>query len=111
MRSSDADTERATGAPWAGSHITRRPRRLRQSPTLRRMVREPTLGADDFVHPIFVPAGTNIERPIGSMPRHSHRSVDMRARDIEESAGLGVPAVLLFGIPSEKDGTGSGAWD
>ena len=103
------DTERA-GNTAAGSPY-RRPRRLRQSPMLRRMVRETTLSTDDFIHPMFVVAGSNIERPINSMPGHAQRSVDMLARDIDEVSGLGIPAVLLFGIPGEKDSTGSGAWD
>jgi porphobilinogen synthase len=103
------DMEKPTGT--LASAMTRRPRRLRQSPTLRRMVRETTLSAADFIHPIFVVAGTNVERPISSMPGHSQRSVDMLIRDIEEIVALEIPAVLLFGIPAEKDATGSGAWD
>lgn len=113
MRSIDSDA--ATGATGATgtsvSQVTRRPRRLRQSAVLRRMVRETTLSVDDFIHPMFVVAGSRIEQPIGSMPGHAQRSVDMLARDIDEVAGLAIPAVLLFGIPAEKDATGSGAWD
>jgi porphobilinogen synthase len=92
-------------------HLTGRLRRLRQSSTLRRMVRETTLNVYDFIHPIFVTAGTNIERPIGSMPGHAQRSVDVLASDVAEVAELGIPAVLLFGIPAGKDAVGSGAWD
>jgi porphobilinogen synthase len=103
------DLEKPTGT--TASAVTRRPRRLRQSPTLRRMVRETTLSAADFIHPIFVVAGTKVERPISSMPGHSQRSVDTLGRDIEEIVALEIPAVLLFGIPAEKDATGSGAWD
>jgi porphobilinogen synthase len=104
----DAETERTTDA--AGL-LSRRPRRLRRSPTLRRMVRETTLDAGDFIYPIFVTVGHNIERPIGSMPGHAQRSVDLLARDIDDIVELGIPAVLLFGIPEEKDALGSGAWD
>jgi porphobilinogen synthase len=75
------------------------------------MVRETTLSAADFIHPIFVSAGTKVERAISSMPGHSQRSVDTLGRDIEETIALEIPAVLLFGIPAEKDATGSGAWD
>jgi len=75
------------------------------------MVRETTLSAADFIHPIFVVAGTKVERAISSMPGHSQRSVDTLGRDIEEIVALEIPAVLLFGIPAEKDATGSGAWD
>jgi porphobilinogen synthase len=75
------------------------------------MVRETILSAADFIHPIFVVAGTKVERAISSMPGHSQRSVDTLGRDIEEIVALEIPAVLLFGIPAEKDATGSGAWD
>src|SRR6266571_1832472 len=97
----NAETERTTDA--ASGRLSRRPRRLRRSPTLRRMVRETTINVDDFNYPVFVTAGRNIERPIGSMPGHAQRSVDMLARDIDEVTELGIPAVLLFGIPEEKD--------
>src|SRR5437667_11542540 len=101
----DAETERTTDT--AAGRPSRRPRRLRQSPTLRRMVRETTLNADDFIYPVFVTAGRNLERPIGSMPGHAQRSVDMLAREIDEIVELGIPAVLLFGIPEQKDALGS----
>jgi porphobilinogen synthase len=75
------------------------------------MVRETRLSADDFIYPIFATAGTHVERPIASMPGHAQRSVDMLPSDVEEVAALGIPAVLLFGIPAEKDAQGSGAWE
>jgi porphobilinogen synthase len=102
-----------TGQPidTALNRLSGRPRRLRQSPALRRMVRETTLSVNDFIYPLFVTSGSNIERPIGSMPGHAQRSVDMLASDIDEVAGMGIPAVLLFGIPADKDAVGSGAWD
>src|SRR5687767_1366386 len=90
---------------------TIRPRRLRRTGTLRRMVRETTLRADDFVHPLFVAVGSGVERPISSMPGHAQRSVDRLAWDVEGALELGVPAVLLFGIPEAKDAIGSAGWD
>jgi porphobilinogen synthase len=88
-----------------------RPRRLRRTTTLRRMVRETVLAADDFIYPLFVTAEAGIVRPIGSMPGHAQWSVDRVAAEIEEVVTLGVPAVLLFGLPAHKDATGSGASD
>src|SRR5437763_16268462 len=88
-----------------------RPRRLRRNPALRRMVRETILTPDDFVYPLFVTGGQGFVRPISSMPGQAQRSVDMLGPEIEEIASLAIPAVLLFGIPDEKDPTGSGAWD
>ncbi|HMA36309.1 MAG TPA: porphobilinogen synthase [Chloroflexia bacterium] len=89
----------------------RRPRRLRQGATLRAMVRETTLDAADFIYPLFVVDGQGVERPIGSMPGHAQRAVDRLAPVVAELGPLGIPAVLLFGIPARKDATGSGAWD
>ncbi len=88
-----------------------RPRRLRRTPALRRMVRETTLAAADLIAPLFVAAGHDILRPISSMPGHAQRSVDHLAGEIEELQKAGVSSVLLFGIPAEKDTAGSGAWD
>ena len=92
-------------------HPGPRPRRLRRTPALRRMVRETTLRPDDLIHPLFVAAGSEFERPIGSMPGHAQRSVDRLGAELDEVAGLGIPAVLLFGIPAEKDAIGSAGWD
>jgi porphobilinogen synthase len=75
------------------------------------MVRETTLSVDDFIYPLFVTEGQRFERPISSMPGHAQRSVDMIASEIDDTAEAGIPAVLLFGIPGDKDATGSGAWD
>ncbi|HET9495769.1 MAG TPA: porphobilinogen synthase [Chloroflexia bacterium] len=90
---------------------TRRPRRLRRTAALRGMVRETTFTADNFIYPLFLIEGTDAVRPIASMPGQAQRSVDTLAPEIDEVASLGIPAVLLFGIPGEKDATGSGAWD
>jgi porphobilinogen synthase len=88
----------------------RRPRRLRRTETLRRMVRETQLSVDDFVYPLFVTHEANTRREIGSMPGNFHWSVDRIAAECEEVAALGIPAVLLFGIPEEKDPLGGGAY-
>lgn len=84
-----------------------RPRRLRRSKNMRRMVRETSLSTDNLIATLFVRHGNNVERPIGSMPGHAQFSVDRVARQAETLAKLGIPAVLLFGIPETKDATGS----
>jgi porphobilinogen synthase len=84
-----------------------RPRRLRQSANLRRLVRETSLTADDLIYPLFVRPGQEIRRPIASMPGQAQLSVDMLAAEAAEIAGLGIPAVILFGIPEVKDASGS----
>lgn len=86
---------------------TTRPRRLRRTPTLRRMVRETMLTPNDFIYPLFVTHGTRLQRPIGSMPEQFQWSVDMLPRQAEEIAALGIPAVILFGLPATKDAVGS----
>jgi porphobilinogen synthase len=93
--------------PSTGGFPVQRPRRLRRSPALRRMVRETQLAADDFVYPLFVAHGTGIQREIASMPGVYQWSVDRLPKEIEELAALGVPSVVLFGIPAEKDEIGS----
>ena len=84
-----------------------RPRRLRLSPNLRRMVRETALSPADFIYPLFVRPGQGIRNPIGSMPGQHQLSVDQLAQEAEEIAGLGIPGVILFGIPEEKDPCGT----
>jgi porphobilinogen synthase len=83
-----------------------RARRLRRTEALRRMVRETTLTPDDFIYPLFVRPGTGIQKPIASMPGQYQWSVDTLVTEIKEAAALGVPAVVLFGIPEEKDPRG-----
>jgi porphobilinogen synthase len=75
------------------------------------MVRETAFTSSDFIYPLFLVDSTGTVRPIASMPEQAQRSVDMLAPEIDQVAALGIPAVLLFGIPAEKDATGSGAWD
>src|SRR5262245_17471982 len=91
--------------------LTQRPRRLRRTPALRRMVRETTLDAGDLIAPLFVVEGRDVVKPIGSMPGHAQRSVDRLADEVDELAELRIPAVLLFGIPAHKDNNGSAAWN
>jgi porphobilinogen synthase len=97
--------------PPKGAAPSGRPRRLRASATVRRMVRETSLDAGDFIHPIFVAHGRGVDNPIGSMPGHAQRSPDMLAADLDEVTALRIPAVLLFGLPEKKDARGSSAWD
>jgi porphobilinogen synthase len=84
-----------------------RPRRLRRTAALRRMVRETTLAPEDFVYPLFVRPGSDIRQPIGSMPGQYQWSVDRVVDEVREAAALGIPAVILFGIPAHKDASGS----
>ena len=85
---------------------TMRPRRLRRSPQLRTMVRETSLSSDDFIYPLFVTHGKKVRHPIASMPGMAQLSVDQAVVEAEEAAALGVPAVILFGIPAHKDPIG-----
>ena len=88
-----------------------RMRRLRRTGALRALVRETTLSVDNFIHPLFIAAGKNIERPIGSMAGHSQLSIDKLDAEIDTLLALRIPAVLLFGIPATKDANGTSAWD
>lgn len=88
-----------------------RPRRLRASETLRRMVRETKVTVDDLIYPIFVTNGQGVKNPVASMPGIYQLSVDLAVKEAEEAWKLGIPAVLLFGIPAYKDEKGSSAYD
>jgi porphobilinogen synthase len=87
-----------------------RPRRLRRTPALRKLVRETTLAADNFIYPLFVGPGKGVRREIPSMPGQFHFSVDTLAAEVEEVAKLGIPGVILFGLPERKDEVGSETW-
>ena len=87
-----------------------RPRRMRRTEGLRRMVRETRLSVDDFVYPLFVVPGSGVEKPIGSLPGQFNYSVDKATDAALRAADLGIPAVLLFGVPERKDSVGSEAW-
>jgi porphobilinogen synthase len=88
-----------------------RMRRLRRTETLRRMVAETTLSVNDLIYPMFVVEGSGVRQPVPSMPGVDRFSVDALVEECREVAGLGVPAVMLFGIPDKKDALGRGAWD
>jgi porphobilinogen synthase len=88
-----------------------RPRRLRRNLNLRRLVQETTLSPKDFIYPLFVRPGQGIQKPITSMPGQFQLSVDMLPAEVTEIADLGIPAVILFGIPAAKDARGSGNFD
>lgn len=90
---------------------TSRPRRLRDHPVVRELVRETTLSAGDFILPLFVRPGKNVRREIASMPGNFQLSVDRLVDEVGASLDLGIRAFLLFGIPASKDATGSPAWD
>ncbi|MEF8810450.1 MAG: porphobilinogen synthase [Bacteroidales bacterium] len=84
-----------------------RMRRLRTPSTLRKMVSETHISTDDLVMPFFVCPGKKVRNPIDSMPGNYQLSVDMLTKEVKEVAGLGIPAILLFGIPESKDEDGS----
>ncbi|HET7552112.1 MAG TPA: porphobilinogen synthase [Gemmatimonadaceae bacterium] len=88
-----------------------RPRRLRRTPSLRALVRETRLSAEQLVLPLFVRNGKGVRKPVEAMPGVAQLSVDEMLRDTEAAAKAGVGGVLLFGIPDTKDATGSSAWD
>ncbi|MHB8629082.1 MAG: porphobilinogen synthase [Aggregatilineales bacterium] len=84
-----------------------RMRRLRTTPTLRAMIRETQLSPADFIYPLFVVHGRDVREPVRSMPGVSHMSIDVLADEARELAGLGILAVVLFGLPAAKDAIGS----
>lgn len=86
-----------------------RMRRLRTSDAMRRLVRQIAVGVDDLVYPLFVCPGSGVKAPIASMSGCFHFSVDRIADEVKEVADLGIPAVLLFGLPEGKDAVGSQA--
>lgn len=88
-----------------------RPRRIRKNEVIRRMVRETSLSPDDFIYPLFVTYGKNTRKEIKSMPGCFQESVDKIAKHAKEVHSLGIPSVLLFGIPEHKDEIGSSAYD
>lgn len=88
-----------------------RTRRLRTSEGIRRLVRETKLSVDDFIYPLFIEEGENIETEIVSMPGIKRYSLDKISKELDEVVSLNIPAVLLFGIPSEKDDEGTETWN
>ena len=86
-------------------------RRLREKEPLRRMVRETALTPNDFIYPVFVTEGQGRREPIASMPGQSRLSIDLLVKEALEVQALGIPAMILFGIPEEKDERGSSGFD
>ncbi|HHW28834.1 MAG TPA: porphobilinogen synthase [Syntrophomonadaceae bacterium] len=87
-----------------------RPRRLRSSENVRRLVRENYLRVDDLVYPLFVMEGTRTKKPVASMPGVCNLTIDYLLEEVNIVKSLGIPGILLFGIPEYKDGVGSGAY-
>ena len=102
-----AESER----PGVSAFPVTRLRRFRRTAALRSLARETRLSLDDFVLPLFVCPGEGVERPLEGLPGIAQRSVDRLCEEAEEAHRLGVPAILLFGIPEEKDEAASGAYD
>ena len=88
-----------------------RPRRLRATENLRSMIRETELSVNDLIYPLFVVPGKNVKHEIESLPGNYHWSLDRLPEVLDEITELKIPAVILFGIPSYKNATGSSAWD
>ncbi len=86
-----------------------RPRRLRRTAAIRRLVRETHLRSEDFIYPLFVVPGTKVKEPLAAMPGLYRWSVDLVSDEVKAAADVGVPAVLLFGLPEQKDELGSEA--
>ncbi|MCF7820826.1 MAG: porphobilinogen synthase [Mariprofundaceae bacterium] len=91
--------------------LIHRPRRLRKTPAIRRMVSETTLSVNDLIYPIFVDETITEPLPIASMPGVSRIPLSAVGDKMTEVASLGIPGVIFFGIPKEKDAIGSGGWD
>jgi len=88
-----------------------RTRRLRATPTLRRMVRETVLGTDDLIYPLFITVGKGVRSPISSMPEVFQLSIDEAVKEAKAVYEMGIPAIDLFGVPDEKDLVGKHALD
>ena len=95
----------------ARGSMRHRPRRLRRTAAIRSLVRETRLSPDNFIYPLFVCTGEGKRREVGSMPGVCQLSVDEAVREAAAAKADGVPGVLLFGLPEEKDAVGSGAYD
>ena len=92
------------------AHPILRPRRLREKSLLRRLVRETRLSVDDLIYPMFAVHGRGVREAIPSMPGQARLSVDELVREAKDVAGMGIPGVILFGLPREKDPRGSEAY-
>jgi porphobilinogen synthase len=87
-----------------------RPRRLREKSLIRKLVRETALAVDDFIYPVFAVHGRGVREPIPSMPGQFRLSVDELLKEVKDVAGAGIPGVLVFGLPAEKDPRGTEAY-
>ncbi|MFC7393734.1 porphobilinogen synthase [Scopulibacillus cellulosilyticus] len=87
-----------------------RHRRLRRTPTLRNMVKETKLSAEDFIYPVFVVEGSNIKKEVSSMPGVYQYSIDRIHEECDEIMALGIPSIMVFGIPDQKDAVGTMAY-
>ena len=92
------------------AHPILRPRRLREKSLLRKLVRETRLSVDDLIYPMFAVHGRGVREAIPSMPGQARLSVDELVREAKDVAGMGIPGVILFGLPREKDPRGSEAY-
>ncbi len=104
-------TQATSPVPATGDFPARRFRRLRRTPALRRLVAEARLGVDDLVAPLFVREGTEVPTPIASMPGQVQHTVDSLVLEAKRLVTLGIPGLILFGVPEHKDAGGSGAYD
>jgi porphobilinogen synthase len=104
-----AETHHAAGS--AQLDLVRRPRRLRRTATMRALVRETRLSPENLIYPLFVVGGEGTRREVSSMPGVFQLSVDEAVKEAAAAHGEGIPGVLLFGLPDEKDDIGSGAYD
>ena len=91
-------------------HPEYRPRRLRKNETVRSMIRETSVSLNHLVYPLFAAPGSGVKEEIGAMPGCFQMSIDVLVEEAKEVQGLGIPAILLFGIPEKKDERGSHAW-
>ncbi len=91
-------------------YLIERPRRLRRTPALRRLVRETQVVRDDLILPLFIVEGSNVRQEVTSMPGVFRESIDKIVETCREAEQLGIPGVILFGVPDKKDPEGRGAW-
>ena len=87
-----------------------RPRRLRRTAAIRDMIRETSISVKDFIAPLFVKHGKGLKDPVPSMPGQYQFSVDTLVQEAKEIWELGIPSVILFGLPDAKDATGTRSW-
>jgi len=111
MHMQQSDDYSIGGLTKTATETFRRLRRTRMTATLRSMVRETELSKNDFIYPLFVVPGSNVKKEVSSMPGVYQMSVDEIVRECVSVKSLGIPSVILFGIPEHKDETGSEAYD